>query len=145
MLSVSAVSSASFWRLWQVCSDVRRWPEYLENFTAVDPLDDDGRIGVGSRFAVTQPRLAAATYEVTAWQPGEGFTWVSRAPGVCTTATHRVTATATGSQIDLGIEWTGSLAWLVRLLLSRSSRRMIQSEATTFARIAETRTSADDE
>lgn len=137
MLAVSARSIAHPDVLWRVCSDVVRWPDHLTTFAAIVPLDAEAPLGIGSRFRVSQPGLAPAIYEITQWRPGQSFTWVGRAPGVRTTATHVVTPVDAGSRIELGLDWQGPLAGVVRLLLGRRARRMIQAEATTFARLAE--------
>lgn len=136
MINADASTAASPDRLWAVCSDVTNWHQHLDTFTSVESLSG-GSTRVGSRFAVTQPGLPDATYEVTHWEPGEAFTWVARSPGVRTTAIHRVVSTTTGSRIELGIRWSGPLAGLVWLTLTRKAQRMIETEATTFARVAE--------
>ena len=144
MIESHASSSASVASLWSVCSDVSNWPQHLDTFTSVEPLDN-GPTGVGSRFAVTQPGLPGATYEITEWQPGNGFTWEAKTSGVRTTATHEVTTTESGSRVALGIHWSGPLAWLVRLSMSRKTQRMIEVEATTLASVAESAQRAGNE
>jgi len=39
----------------------------------------------------------------------------------------------------LGIDWSGPLAWLVRLMFASKARRMVELEADTFARLARRR------
>lgn len=136
MIGADASTAASPDRLWAVCSDVTSWPQHLDTFTAVESLSG-GPTRVGSRFAVTQPGLPDATYEVTQWEPGEAFTWVAKSRGVRTTAIHRVVPTTTGSRIELEIRWSGPMAGLVRMAMTRKSQRMIETEAVTFAHVAE--------
>jgi hypothetical protein len=62
---------------------------------------------------------------------------VAHAPGVTTTATHTVSARADGSGLDLALEWSGPLAAVIRVLLGRKARAMVESEAQTMARLAE--------
>jgi hypothetical protein len=97
----------------------------------------DAPIGPGSRFEVQQPGLPKAVYEITHWEPGRAFTWVSSAGGVRTTASHRLQPTSDGTVLALGIEWSGPLAWMARLLASSKARRMVEQEAETFVRLGE--------
>ncbi|PRY58045.1 polyketide cyclase/dehydrase/lipid transport protein [Knoellia remsis] len=140
MDAVTAPSTADPADLWEVVADVTSWPAELETFTSVT-LSDDSPVpsGVGARYAVRQPGLAAAVYEVTEWDPGHSFTWVARAPGVVTTATHSVTPSSTGSTLTLGLGWTGLLAPMVRLLAGGRAERMVRYEADTLARLADHR------
>lgn len=136
MIAAYADSAAPVQRVWDVLSDVTSWPAHLSTFTSVAPLDGDG-LAVGSRFLVRQPGLRAATYEVTHLTEGEAFTWVARAPGVTTRASHVIRARGRGSRLELGIDWSGWLARPVVALLGGRTRRTIELEATTFARLAE--------
>jgi hypothetical protein len=137
MIEASSSSAAAPDRLWFVVSEVERWGERLPTFTSVRAVEPWRAVGVGSRFEVRQPALPAATYEMTAWDPGRSFTWVAHSPGVTTTATHSVTARESGSAVDLALEWSGPLAPVVRLLLGRRAQRMVESEAQTMCRLAE--------
>ena len=42
-----------------------------------------------------------------------------------------------GSRLDLSLEWSGPLARLLELLIGRKARGMVETEAETFARLAE--------
>lgn len=124
-------------RVWALVSDVERWGEMLPTMQRVTRIGPQGPTGVGSRFEVRQPGVPKAVYEITAWEPGAGFTWAAASPGVRTTATHSVTPYDGGSRLVLGIEWSGPLARVVRLLLASKVARMVVQEADTFARLAE--------
>ncbi|QDO88794.1 hypothetical protein FNH13_11055 [Ornithinimicrobium ciconiae] len=83
--------------VWSLLSAIETWPLWTPTVTSVtrEATDDEdprapGSIGVGSRFSVTQPRLGRASWVVTQWEEGRSFTWVSRRPGIRTTATHHV-------------------------------------------------------
>ena len=134
-----AESAAPVERLWDVVSDVGAWPEILPTFTSVRHVGGPNPTALGSRYEVRQPGLATAVYEVTEWEPGRAFTWAARSPGVTTTASHTTSPTSSGSRVDLAIEWTGPLAQVVRLLLGSKARRMMHTEGTTFAQLAERR------
>ena len=136
MIRASARSTAGPDRLWAIASDVERWGDRLPTVDSVRPLGG-GPMGPGSRFEVRQPGLPKATWEVTDWQPGRSFTWVSASPGIRSTAVHTVHEDGDGSGLDLSLEWSGPLARVLELLIGRKARGMVDTEAQTFARLAE--------
>jgi len=137
MIEVKRSTPATLERVWAVLSDVDNWPRVLPTFDSVSRVGGDARGGVGARFEVKQPGLAKAVYEITEWQSGRSFTWVSAASGVRTTASHRLEAEANGTRLILTVVWSGPLAWLARLLFGRKSSKMVQQEADIFVRLAE--------
>lgn len=93
---------------------------------------------VGRRFRIRQPGLPTVVWRVSEVREGEGFTWESRSPGVYTIAYHRVSANADGStQITIGIDQTGALAGVVRLLTEARTRRYLTLEAAGLKAAAE--------
>ena len=135
MIRATARSGATPDRLWSVVSDVERWGDRLPTVDSVRPLGG-GPTGVGSRFEVRQPGLPKAVWEVTEWQ-GRSFTWVSTGPGIRSAAVHTVKDDPGGSRLDLSLEWSGPLARILELLIGRKARGMVETEATTFARLDE--------
>jgi hypothetical protein len=73
--------------------------------------------------------MPPAEWTVTAVEAGASFTWVSKRPGVTTSATHLVAPTATGSRVTLTIEQHGPLAALTGALLGGKVRRFVEIEA----------------
>jgi hypothetical protein len=137
MIRASARSAASPDRLWSLASEVERWGERLPTVDSVRPLGS-GPPRIGSRFEVRQPALPKAVWEVTEWQQqSRSFTWVSSGPGIRSTAVHTVHDDADGSRLDLSLEWSGPLARVLELLIGRKARGMVETEAETFARLAE--------
>jgi len=136
MMRATARSAATPAQLWSLASDVERWGDRLPTVDSVRPLTS-GPTGVGSRYEVRQPRLPRAVWEVTDWQPGRSFTWVSSSPGVRSTAVHTVHDDGDGSRLELSLDWSGLLAPLLELLIGRTARSMVETEAETFARLAE--------
>ena len=137
MIHATARSAATPDRLWSLASDVERWADRLPTVDSVRRLGS-GPTAVGSKFEVRQPGLPRAVWEVTDWrQQGRSFTWVSTSPGIRSTAVHSVQGDGSGSKLDLSLEWSGPLARFLELLVGRKARGMVETEAETFARLAE--------
>ena len=100
--------------VWSVMVDVERWPEWTASISSVKRFAA-APLQVGSRVRIQQPKFPPAFWRVTELNPGEEFTWVSRAPGVCVTARHAVEAIASGCCVTLSIRYEGWLGrWLAR-------------------------------
>jgi uncharacterized membrane protein len=124
-------------RVWAVMSDVERWPEWTASVRNVERLDP-GPFAVGSRARVRQPRLPAATWTVTALEPGRSFEWQSPAPGLRSVGRHRVDGVGDGaSRVTLSLIWSGPLTPVVRLLYGNLSRRYVEMEAQGLKRRCE--------
>jgi uncharacterized membrane protein len=125
-------------RIWAVMSDVERWPEWTPTVTSVEMLDG-GPLRVGARARITQPRLPAAVWTVTALDPGRGFTWQSVVPGLTSVGDHRidVRGTSTISRVTLTLTWHGWMTPIIRLLFGRLSRRYVHMEAESLKRRSE--------
>jgi hypothetical protein len=136
MIRATARSAAAPDRLWSLASDVERWGDRLPTVDVVRPLSS-GSTAVGSTFEVRQPGLPKAVWRVTDWQPGRSFSWVSTSPGIRSTAVHTVHGEGAGSRLDLSLEWSGPLARVLELLIGRKARGMVETEARTFAQLAE--------
>lgn len=131
---VHRVTKASPAQVWELLSDLTRWPEWMPSVQSVAREAPDGPDGMGAAYLVKQPRLRQARWVVTEWLPEQGFTWQSGTPGISTTGVHELTARAdTGTEITLEITWTGPLAWLARIMYGRMTRRYIEAEADALA------------
>lgn len=151
---------ASVGALWDVVADVRDWPRWTTSVDAVTvlglasaapdaaratadarpPEKPDAWLALGSRAAVTQPRLGRLVWTVTALEPGRSFIWEARSAGVVTTGSHEVEAVGdTRSRLTLRLTQRGPLAGLVGLLLGRRSRHYVALEAAGLAAAAEAR------
>jgi uncharacterized membrane protein len=124
-------------QVWEVMSDLERWPERIPTYDELRRLDD-GDLRVGSRAHVKQKGLAAGEWEVSELVEGETFTWTSRQPGVRLVARHHVTAQADGtSRLTLELEQSGWLSGVVSLFLGRKVREYVDLEAEALKDTAE--------
>ena len=131
-------------RVWEVLTDVERWPDRLASYDAVERLDE-GPLKVGSAARVRQPGLAAATYTVSALVPDVEFTWSSTSAGVRTTGRHVVQPLPGGrAGLLLSIEQTGLLAGPIGLLLGAKIRRFLAIESDGLRAAAEAASADDD-
>ena len=137
MITAERTVRADADRVWELMSRVGDWAELLPTVQRVSPRTVGGAPGVGARYALKQPGIPVLVYEVTAWDPGVGFTWVATSPGVRTIGTHTVTASPDGSVLRLTLGWAGPLARIVERLYASRTDRYVQQEADTFARLAE--------
>ena len=109
-------------RVWDVLTDVERWPEWTASMRWVRRLDE-GPLRTGSVAKISQPRLPTVDWVVTELEPGEHFTWVTTGPGARTSAVHALEPLpGGGTQVRLGIEQTG---WL-GALFGRVTRGMTE-------------------
>lgn len=124
-------------RVWEVLTDVERWPAIIETVTSIEPLTP-GPLATGSRYRVAQPRLRPAVWSVTAYVPARTFRWVAPNPGVATTGDHTVTPLGdTRSRLDISIEHRGPLAWLVGRLTRSLTQEYLTKECAGIKRAAE--------
>lgn len=122
--------------VWKLVADVEGWPDLTESITSVE-LAEPGPLRVGSRAHIRQPKLPPATWTVTELVDGERFTWVSRGPGVLTTAHHVVTARGDGAELLLALEQAGPLGAVFGRLYAGLTRRYLDLEANGTKRRAE--------
>jgi uncharacterized membrane protein len=133
----TTVVAADPTRVWEVLSDVERWPERIAVYQSVERLDE-GPLQVGSRARVKQEKLAAGVWEVTELVAGESFVWASRQPGVRLVGRHSATAEPDGAaRLTLTFEHSGAMAWMVTLLLGRLVRRYVDIESAALKAAAE--------
>lgn len=109
-------------------SDIERWAEWTPTVTRIERLER-GRLGVGSRARIWQPKLRPAVWEVTELVDGRSFTWFTRAPGVRVIAKHGVQGTPDGTRATLSLRFAGPFGWLVGLATSGLTRRYLALEA----------------
>jgi uncharacterized membrane protein len=114
-------------RVWEVFSDVERWPEWTETVDTLELLDP-GPLKVGSRARIKQPRLPVAVWQVTELVDGSHFVWESKAPGVRSVGGHYVEPAGTGAKARSVVEQHGPGGFLIGLLTKGLTNRYLALE-----------------
>jgi uncharacterized membrane protein len=139
--SVEIAAPASL--VWDVFSDVERWPEWTASVTRLVALDGPG-LAVGKRFEIKQPRMPKLVWEVTEVHPGAGWTWVQRSPGGSTVARHDVVAQAGGhTLVRQQLDQRGAVGALVGRLMHGMTNRYLELEAQGLKARSEQRNRLD--
>jgi uncharacterized membrane protein len=125
--------------VWEVFSDVERWPTWTASVVEVVALDGPG-LAVGKRFAIEQPRLPKLVWQVTDVDPGLSWTWRARSPGATTLATHELVPEHPGrTRVRQRIEQHGPLGVIAGRLTRRMTRRYLTLEAEGLKSVTERR------
>ena len=114
-------------RVFDVYTDVERWPEWTDSVTSVQLLDT-GPLRVGSRARIKQPRLPTAEWEVVELVPGQSFSWTARGPGIRTTGHHLVSGRDGPVTVTAALEQAGPLGPVLGLMTKRLTERYLQME-----------------
>jgi uncharacterized membrane protein len=115
--------------VWQVFSDVERWPEWTASVTSLAGLDG-AELAEGRRFAIKQPGMPRLVWQVTDIQPGSSWTWVQRSPGGTVTARHYVSAQPGGrTLVRQQLDQSGLLGALIGRLMVKKTKRFLAMEA----------------
>ena len=129
--------------VWDVFSDVERWPEWTASVTSLVGRDGPD-LAVGKRFAIKQPGMQKLVWRVTEIDPGSSWTWVQRFPGVLVTARHDVIAKPGGrTLVRQQLDQRGVLGALVGRLMVKKAKRFLELEAQGLKACAEQRSRAD--
>jgi uncharacterized membrane protein len=128
--------------VWSVYSDVERWPEWTESILRVQYLDGDD-VKAGARVQIEQPKLPSAVWRVTAVEPGRTWTWVSKAPGMKSTAVHELSDSGDGgTRVHTTIIQDGVLGAIFGRLYARLTRSYLAMEAAGLKQRCEAPTRA---
>jgi uncharacterized membrane protein len=115
--------------VWQVFSEVERWPEWTASVTSLVGRDGTN-LAVGKRFSIKQPGMSKLTWTVTEIDPGLSWTWVQRSPGVAVTARHHVIAQPDGrTLVRQELEQRGVVGALVGRMMLKKTKRFLELEA----------------
>jgi uncharacterized protein YndB with AHSA1/START domain len=126
-------------RVWEVFTDVERWPSWTPSVTSVEPLDAPS-ISVGNRFRIKQPKLPTLVWQVTAVDAPHSWTWAVRSIGATTSATHDVTpAGPSACVVAQVIDQSGVLGSLAGALTRRLTRKYWSLEGNGLKTVSELR------
>jgi uncharacterized membrane protein len=125
--SIEIAAPASL--VWEVFTEVERWPEWTASVTSLVALDGPG-LAVDKRFAIKQPGMQKLVWKVTEIEPGSSWTWVQRSPGVLVSARHDVIAQpGDRTLVRQHLDQRGVLGALVGRLMVKKTRRFLELEA----------------
>jgi len=125
--------------VWDVFTDVERWPEWTASVTRIVALDGPG-LAVGRRFAIKQPRMPKLVWQVTEILPGASWTWVQRSPCGSTLARHDVVAAADSrTLVRQRLDQRGPAGALVGRLMHGMTKRYLELEAQGLKKRSEQR------
>lgn len=126
--STSIEILASRESIWPILMDFGRWSEWTKSIAGIEAIDGNP-VSIGSKWRITQPKLAPAVWTITAIDEYQSFTWGSSGPGVKFEALHRLESTPSGTLLTLGIETRGPLSWLLALIYGKLTQTYIEMEA----------------
>lgn len=127
--------------VFEILSEVERWPEWTPTVAQVERLDQAGApLALGSRLRIVQPRVPPAEWTVAAMEPGRGFRLVSRSPGATVEADHRAEPLEGGrSRVTLSVTFAGLLGRVVGWMMRGLNERYLSQEAAGLKRRCEER------
>lgn len=134
--SVSVDIAAPADVVWNVISDVERWPEWTASVKRVRRLGQ-GPFGLGSRALINQPKFPPAVWKVIDLNEGRRFQWQSGAPGMWVVGDHSVTPTAGGSRATLALHYSGLFGGLMSRMTRGITERYLAMEAAGLKRQSE--------
>jgi hypothetical protein len=115
-------------RVWNVLADVASWPAWTESILSVEDVSEG--FGQGGTATVHARGTPKSRYTVTAWEPGRGFDWETKARGARAIARHWIEGAGEGrSSVALTVEIPGPLAVLVKPFISRGIVANLETEA----------------
>jgi uncharacterized membrane protein len=114
--------------VWQVFSDVERWPDWTASVTTLKALDQPG-LAVGRRFEIKQPRLPKLVWEVTELVEGQSWTWEQTSPGGRTIASHEVIAKGERTLVRQRLDQRGPVGAVVARIMRGTTKRYLELEA----------------
>jgi uncharacterized membrane protein len=125
--------------VWDVFSDVARWPEWTASIERVEPLDG-ASLALGRRFAIKQPRLPNLVWQVDQLATGASWSWRQAGPGATSYAVHEVVALdARRTLVRQRFEQRGPIGALLGRLFAGMTRRYLRMEADGLKAACEAR------
>ena len=125
------VTHASPETVWRILEDVENWPQWTPTVLKVRPLAN-GRLRVGAKYEVTQPKLRPAIYEIIECIPNRAFTWAHKMPGAILIADHRIMPDRSGSEVELSFRSQGLLGNVIGKFFSKMISEYVATEAQSL-------------
>jgi carbon monoxide dehydrogenase subunit G len=122
--------------VWPILIDVENWYRWTASIRKIERLEQ-GEFAVGLRVRIFQPKLPPALWRVVSVEQEKSFIWVSSAPGMRVTASHRLEPAAAGSKLDLSITYEGWLGRVMGRLMASLINRYIGLEAAGLKKESE--------
>lgn len=113
--------------VWEVTTDVERWPDWTPTVTSIKRLDE-GPLKTGSTVRIKQPGQPEAEWTVTRLVPGEHFGWESLRLGLKLSASHTIKWDGSNSTSILQVKAAGIFSKLLFPLLKISIGRALEQE-----------------
>ncbi len=123
-------------RVWQIMSDIERWPEWTPSVLSVQKLTA-GPLRQGTTARVRAKGTPESTWTVSESIPPKSFTWGTSVRGAATTAGHIIEPAPSGSRVTLSIQIGGIAAALLKPVLGRGIRENLRLEAEGLKRRSE--------
>ncbi|OBG28826.1 SRPBCC family protein [Mycobacterium sp. 852002-51057_SCH5723018] len=115
--------------VWEVFTDVERWPEWTASVTELVGLDGP-ELAVGKRFQIKQPKLPTLVWQVTDLEPGVSWSWAQRSAGGSTRAHHTLSPLSEGGTlVRQTLDPRGPIGAIVGRLMRGTTRRYLAMEA----------------
>lgn len=102
--------------VWEVTTDVERWPEWLPTFSEVTGVSGS-EVRPGAIFRIRQPAQPIAEWTVTELVAGQRFVWKSSRRGLNLEASHEVVPDGEAAVSILKVRASGVLSILMWPLL----------------------------
>jgi carbon monoxide dehydrogenase subunit G len=135
--SITVQIAASPERVWQVMSDIERWPEWTPTVASITRTNA-GPLRIGARARIRQRWVRPTDWVVTALHEGRQFDWETRRAGLCVVARHLVEPNACGgARATLSVQFKGVLGGIIGRLTGRMNRRLLALEADGLKRRSE--------
>ncbi|WP_026931323.1 SRPBCC family protein [Glycomyces tenuis] len=122
--------------VWDLTTDIARWPELTPTMRSVEPLDPLP-LKTGVRARIKQPLQPASVWTVTEFEPGRRFAWETRRGELTMTGTHLVEEVDGGCRNTLGLELSGKGEGRFAFLFGAAVRWGIAKENQGFKQEAE--------
>lgn len=115
-------------RVWEVMSDLDKWPEWTRSVSSVTRLGDKP-FSVGTKVFIRQPKMPPAVWKISEIEEGRSFTWTSSGPGIFVTAKHSAVPAAGGTRVTLYLEYRGWVGQIFARLTEKITERYMGYEA----------------